>query len=122
MLVDDDQFQRTYLSDVLQEMGFDKVHCCHSGKEALTVLLTQKPQPALLICDLHMPGGKDGFQVMEELAEMQYGGAVVLVSGQQSHVLHAGTLMARFHQLNFLGQLEKPVVPARLAELLRAIP
>ncbi|WP_338844620.1 response regulator [Massilia sp. W12] len=121
LVVDDDAFFREYFVDLLKEAGFTEPQTCHGGREVLNLLHTMRPQPGLILCDLHMPGSLDGFQVMQGLADMHYDGVVLLISGQQAHVLHSAKLMGRFHQLRVLGPVEKPVSLAQLQDMLKDI-
>ncbi len=122
LVVDDDEFFREYFVDLLEQAGFSETRVGHSGREALNMVQAMRPPPGLILCDLHMPGGLDGFQVMQALADLGYAGAVLLISGQEAHVLHSALLMGRFHQLHVLGPIEKPVSFEQLQEILKDIP
>ncbi len=116
LIVDDESFVASVLGEMMSGLGAAEVLYSANGKEAIQFLASCKTMPELILCDLHMPG-KDGFQLMEELARRQYQGGLVLVSGQQNHVLHSASVMARFHQLNILGVLEKPASVEQLREV-----
>ncbi|MBI3230594.1 MAG: response regulator [Burkholderiales bacterium] len=117
LIIDDDAFVAAVMAEMLRNLGVAQVTICANGKEAGVNLMANRVAPDLVLCDLHMPG-KDGFQVMEELAATGFRGGVLLVSGQQNHVLHSASIMARFHRLNFIGALEKPVTPEQLRNAL----
>ena len=120
LLVDDDKFMLTVLTDMLEDLGVQSVATAGSGTEAALAFDRMQPPPDLILCDLKMPGG-DGFQFMEMLASRKFAGGVVLVSGMEARVLNSASLMARFHHLNMLATLNKPVsapaLGAALAQL-----
>lgn len=119
LLVDDDIFVRGVMLDMLSTAGVRKIEVASNGKEASNMLSVPNFRPDLIFCDLHMPA-KDGFQLMDELAQKKFTGCIALVSGQQGHVLHSAELMARFHQLKILAALEKPVDMQQLRAVLAA--
>ena len=108
LLVDDDKFMLTVLTDMLQDLGVHSVTAATSGAEAATTFDRMLPPPDVILCDLKMPAG-DGFQFMEMLASRKIAGGVVLVSGMEARVMNSASLMARFHRLNVLATLAKPV-------------
>ena len=119
LLVDDDKFMLTVLTDMLDDLGLHSVTTAVNGTEAALALDRMQPPPDLILCDLKMPSG-DGFQFMEMLASRKFAGGVVLVSGMEARVMKSASLMARFHHLNVLATLNKPVsAPALGAALAR---
>jgi len=64
LIVDDIELNRMLLADMLNDT-YDIVEAA-SGKEALSMLIDQKLNPALVLLDLIMPE-IDGFQVLREL-------------------------------------------------------
>ena len=108
LVVDDDAFQRAMLADMLDELGVAIVLQAGDGAAGAAALDGPGPRPAVVVADLCMPG-QDGFQLLEALAARRYGGGLILLSGQQESVLQAAGALARFHQLNVLGALAKPL-------------
>ena len=51
---------------------------------------------------------------MEQLSARGYSGGIVLVSGMDARTMSSATLMAKFHRLNILATLNKPVDEASL--------
>jgi CheY-like chemotaxis protein len=117
LLVDDDKFMLTVLSDMLNDLGVQDVTTARSGADGTLAFDRMLPPPDVVLCDLKMPGG-DGFQFMEVLASRNYAGGVVLVSGMEARVLNSASLMARFHRLKVLATLNKPVSATALAAAL----
>lgn len=118
LVIDDDRLMLALISDLLEDQGVGHVSNAESGQSALAALDRAGTPPELVVCDLNMPGG-DGFQVMEELARRKYKGAVLLVSGMAQRYLNSAALMAKFHQLDILGTLAKPLDAQRLGSALR---
>ncbi len=117
LLVDDDSFMLELLDTMVRKLGVSRVGQAADGQRALAAFDGGKVPPDLIICDINMPG-KDGFQVMEEIGAKGYKGSVVLLSGMTSRVLNSAALMGRFHHLNVLGVLQKPVSREALGDLL----
>lgn len=120
LIVDDDAFVSAVMADMMKTLGATEVLQSANGKDALQFFSSNKVAPELVLCDLAMPGN-DGFQLMEELGKKDFNGGVVLISGQKNHVLHSATLMARFHGLNILDSLEKPVSLQQLRSVIEKL-
>lgn len=65
LLVEDDEFVRESISDLLMISGYE-IETADNGQEGLEKFLDEKP--ALVICDVMMPV-MDGFQLLQELKE-----------------------------------------------------
>lgn len=108
LLIDDDKFMLTVLRDMLRELGVVGITTAADGASGIAAFDRLKPAPELVVCDLNMPGS-DGFQFMEHLGARGYLGGIVLVSGMDARTLSSASLMAKFHRLNILATLNKPV-------------
>ncbi len=120
VIVDDDPFQLKLLSHVLTALGVDRagIHAFSSGGEALTYLRTHQDGALFVMLDLNMPE-MDGVEVVRQLVEIQYVGALVLVSGEDKRILETASKLAAARHLNVLGHLDKPVQREMLEALLR---
>ncbi|WP_229418023.1 response regulator [Massilia sp. Root351] len=118
LLLDDDSFMLALLEDMLDELsplrGSFDVASATSAKAALA-LLAQGPRD-LLVCDLSMPD-MDGIEFLRLVAEGDYRGTVVLLSGMDAGVLRAAERLAMAQGLTILGACKKPVAPAELDDL-----
>jgi len=121
LVVDDDPFQLEVIADCLQTLGVQHVTQCSSGALALQEIAKSKSAPFdLMLSDLHMPG-MDGFEFMAAVGQGGFKGALIIVSGQTSDVLHSASLVARLRRFNLLGLLPKPVEKTALAALMRPL-
>lgn len=114
LLIDDDRFMLVVLGDMLRDLGVTEITTAADGAAGIDEFDRAQPRPDVILCDLHMPGS-DGFAFMEKLAERNFVGGIILVSGMDSHTRNSASLMARFHRLNILATLQKPVDSAALA-------
>lgn len=121
LIVDDDDFQVALLIEQMAQAGWNDVRGCSGGQEALQVLQREGASAVeLLLVDLHMPG-MDGFEFMAALETVGFRGAVIIVSGQSSEVLHSASLVAQLGRFKLLGTLPKPVQTAALAAMLAGL-
>lgn len=54
LIIEDEVEIRNLLVDVVFSLGF-RSHQCSNGREALDLLIDKQIEPALVICDMHMP-------------------------------------------------------------------
>jgi DNA-binding NtrC family response regulator len=117
MIIDDDDFQTEFVSDLLAELGLTHIVIANGGKSGLATFDATEPKPDLLICDIQMPD-IDGFEFMKALSERHYSGGVILMSGQGARVLYSASLVAQLSRQNFLGTIEKPVQKEMLMKII----
>ncbi len=119
LVIDDDPFQLKMLSHLLTVLGFSKanIQTCLSGSEALASIREMEQEALLVVLDLNMPE-MDGVEVVRQLAEQQFQGALALVSGEDARILETAANLARARQLNVLGHLDKPVQRETLEALM----
>lgn len=119
LLVDDDEFMLDLIGDMLRDLGISSVTTAADGQRGIAAFQTARQMPDIVICDINMPN-TDGFQLMELLAAANSKCGFILVSGLEHRYVNSATLMAKFHHLNILGALHKPVEKHALADLLAA--
>jgi EAL domain-containing protein (putative c-di-GMP-specific phosphodiesterase class I)/ActR/RegA family two-component response regulator len=124
LLLDDDPFALKLLSRQLQALdpvghGYHGIVPCESGVRAIELLEAQPESFQLVFCDLQMPG-MDGVEFVRHLVGTGYGGGIVFVSGEDVRVLQAAERLARAHDLQVVGTLQKPVSIDALRQLLEA--
>ncbi|MEM7565468.1 MAG: response regulator, partial [Pseudomonadota bacterium] len=117
LLVDDDYIMHRVTTVMLNDMGISSVLNAMSGPAALEMIAENGSNIDVIICDLNMPG-MDGVEFIRHLAKQEFGGSVILTSGEDLRILKTVEKLAIEHDLHVLGVLEKPPAPAKLSELL----
>jgi EAL domain-containing protein (putative c-di-GMP-specific phosphodiesterase class I)/DNA-binding NarL/FixJ family response regulator len=120
VLLDDDPFMLKLLVRMLARLGYTRVVACDSGLKALQHVRGNHEVVDLILLDINMPG-MDGIEFIRRLVECQYGGSVILVSGENSRILESVEKLIEAHQLIALGCLQKPVNPVELARLMSTL-
>jgi YesN/AraC family two-component response regulator len=116
LLVDDDEFMLELIADMLRDLGISSITTAADGRRGIAAFQSAMRAPDIVICDINMPD-TDGFQMMELLAKENRKCGFILMSGLDQRYVNSATLMARFHHLNILGALHKPVEKHALADL-----
>ena len=119
LLLDDDAFTLEMLRDMLSDLGCHDVHSETDARAALRALPSLGAD--LLICDLSMPE-MDGIEFLRAVAEQDYRGSVILLSGMDSGILRAAQTLATAQGLAILGACSKPLSSRELAALLGQVP
>lgn len=117
LLLDDVPMTLQHVSGLLADLGAHPIHAVADGAAGLRVYDQMTAPPALVLCDLNMPG-MDGVEFLRHLAERKYQGGVALLSAMDTGVLKAVESMVSAYGLRFLGALDKPVEARELAKLL----
>lgn len=88
LIVDDQEANVLLLEQMLQAAGYDRVSSTQDPTSVCELHLVEKFD--LILLDLQMPG-MDGFQVMENLKEIETGGylPVLVITAQPEHKLRA---------------------------------
>ncbi len=118
VLVDDEPVELQVLQSQLVRLGVASVQACGSGAAALEWMEGRDTSALLLLLDLNMPG-LDGVEIMRQLADRHFAGALALVSGADPRVLETGSKLAAAYQLNVLGHLHKPAQSQALQVLIQ---
>ena len=117
LLVDDDAFLLSVLTTQLANLGCTDIKAYDQAREALDYLVNNLSVVDLVFCDLQMPG-MDGVEFLRQLAAIGYGGALVIMSGEDERILLTAEKLARGHKLKVLGSLSKPCSFAMIKKLI----
>lgn len=105
LLVDDEPHLARYLADAAEGCGFAAEVTGDDGafREAF-----RRERPDVVALDLGMPG-MDGVELLRFLADQEFAGPVLIVSGFDRRVLESAFRLGEALGLNMAGPLEKPV-------------
>jgi CheY-like chemotaxis protein len=117
LLVDDDEFLRDLMREMMLQLGVTVVHQAGNGREALAVLSELARAPEFLICDIYMPD-MDGIEFVTELSRLHYQGKLILLSGVNPETLQLAGDIALGEGIHLVGAFVKPVQPDTLARAL----
>lgn len=106
LVVDDDPSVLDFVGLLLNSIGLRDIKTCECATEALTLIQSNQFSPDVVLCDLQMPS-MDGIEFLRHLADTGFKGGVGVISGADSRVISAVERLAKTHNLNFLGYLEK---------------
>jgi DNA-binding response OmpR family regulator len=114
LLIDDEPALADYLASAARTCGFDPIVTARD-EEFREALVAQRPE--MVAIDLGMPGA-DGVELTRFLADQNYRGPVLIVSGFDRRVLESAFRLGEALGLNMVGPVEKPVRFDALEELL----
>jgi len=118
LVVEDDDFQRKVVMEMLLSLGATSILHASNGKQALDILENESiKQIDIAICDLNMPE-MDGMEFLRHLGEGQQQVSIIITSSQDKKLIDSVGKMANMHDIQLLGKIEKPVTPSALKILL----
>jgi EAL domain-containing protein (putative c-di-GMP-specific phosphodiesterase class I)/FixJ family two-component response regulator len=117
MALDDEPFMLNVLQRTLVQLGYVNVSAYGDAHRALLEMDHPHGQPDIILLDLNMPE-MDGVEFLRKLVERHYTGALILVSGEDEHILRSVEKLVQIHGITALGYLSKPVQPKALAALI----
>jgi DNA-binding response OmpR family regulator len=114
LLIDDEPVLAEFLADAAKASGFEPI-VTERDDEFRDAFIATRPEMVAL--DLGMPG-MDGVELTRFLADQDYRGPVLIVSGFDRRVLESAFRLGEALGLNMAGPVEKPVRLEVLEELL----
>lgn len=113
LLIDDEPALAAYVADAASTAGFEPIVAARDDefRDRFVEL-----HPEMVALDLGMP--VDGIELTRFLAEQDYRGPVLIVSGFDRRVLESAFRLGEALGLNMVGPLEKPVRLDVLEDLL----
>ncbi|MDD2915120.1 MAG: EAL domain-containing response regulator [Gallionella sp.] len=117
LVLDDEPFALKLTSRMLANLGYNSVTLCDNGRAALEQVDSAEHRPDMILLDLNMPE-MDGIEFVRHLVERRYTGSIILLSGEDEHMLQAAENLVHTHKIKVPGSLQKPVTPEKLAALL----
>jgi DNA-binding response OmpR family regulator len=116
LLIDDEPVLADYLASAARTCGFDPI-VPERDEEFREFFLANRPE--MVAVDLGMP--VDGVELIRFIADQDYRGPVLIVSGFDRRVLESAFRLGEALGLNMAGPIEKPVRLDILEELLRKL-
>ena len=118
LVVEDDDFQRELIVDMVQSHGVRSVYGVENGQKALDLIHATEDLPVdIVITDLNMPE-MDGLEFLRHLGGEQHKMALIIISSFGGKLLLSAGLMARMHGIKLLGVAEKPIESEQLKQLI----
>jgi DNA-binding response OmpR family regulator len=105
LLIDDEPALAEYLANAAKACGFEPTVTARDDEFRDAFLSNQ---PEMVALDLGMPG-MDGIELIRFLADQDYRGPVLIVSGFDRRVLESAFRLGEALGLNMAGPVEKPV-------------
>src|SRR5674476_13567 len=118
LVIEDHEFQRRMLAQLLDSMGAQAVYCAENGQAALQVLRDPDRPVDIVVSDLAMPG-MDGMEFIRNLSDTGAKVSLILASALEPKLLASIANMARAYKVQLLGAIAKPLSAAKLAPLIK---
>ncbi len=117
LVVEDHEFQRGMMVEMLEDLGAQSVHEAVDGFSAMEVLRELDQPFDIIVTDIDMPG-MDGMAFIRRLGESKVRASLLITSGLDSSLLRTMETMIGAYGMRLLGTIEKPPTPERFAELI----
>src|SRR3982750_1620829 len=114
LLIDDEPALAEFLANAATASGYDPIVTARD-EQFREQFIAKRPEMVAL--DLGMPGA-DGVELTRFLADQNYRGPVLIVSGFDRRVLESAFRLGEALGLNMVGPIEKPIRFDALEELL----
>ena len=117
LLIDDEPALAEFIAAAASECGYEPILTSDDGQFREEFLASR---PDMVALDLGMPG-MDGIELLRFLADRQFGGPVLIISGFERRVLESAFRLGEALGLTMAGPIEKPVRLKDLEELLKGL-
>jgi CheY-like chemotaxis protein len=114
LVVEDHEFQRKTVVQILNDMHARMVHAATDGRSALA-LMQSLPKPVdVVVTDIAMPK-MDGIEFIKNVGLNWPGTSLIVASALEPELRSAAAVAAATYGLNVLAIIGKPVTPHNLA-------
>ena len=117
LLIDDEPALAEFVANAARECGFEPD--CHLQRRISSATNSWRSRPDAVALDLGMP--VDGVELLRFLADEDFEGPVLIISGFDRRVLESAFRLGEAQGLNMAGPLEKPVRLEELEDLLKRL-
>lgn len=109
LVVEDDDFQRALLVQMLSLTGISKISEARNGKEAIVRIEKNQDAPVdIILTDLNMPE-MDGLEFLRRLSNIEHNFSLIIITGLGGKLLASAASMAKALNIKIIDVLEKPV-------------
>jgi CheY-like chemotaxis protein len=120
LLIEDEETSREIAETALKCIGTMEIVFADDGQHALQLLDIMESPPDVVISDIFMPN-KDGIEIVNALAERQFVGGFILLTGANPDMVEIAHTMAVNGGLQVLAALRKPLDVQELARALASL-
>ncbi len=117
LVVEDHEFQRRMMVEMLESLGARSVDEAADGYSAIEVAVELEHGFDVIVTDIDMPG-MDGMAFIRRLGEAKVRASLIITSGLEKSLLKTMETMTGAYGMRLLGTVEKPPTPERFAELI----
>jgi FixJ family two-component response regulator len=117
LIIDDEVGITSVIEHVARSIGFEvlSIHDPSQFEKALARI-----RPSVIFLDISMPG-RDGMQLITQLAATGYDGRIVIVSGSDPRYVQMSAANAKARGLTVAGTLPKPFRKQQVVDLLSSL-
>lgn len=117
LVIEDDDFQREVIVDILGRLGSRNIQEARTGTEALNILKDSTLSSIdIILCDLNMPE-MDGMEFLRHIGNSHSSIATIIMSALDGALIESVRKMASAYGIYLLGAIEKPITPVQLEAL-----
>lgn len=113
LIIDDVGFDRTIISALIRQSGYDVIGEAAGGKEGLQKVL--ELQPDIVTLDKRMPD-MDGLEVLAELRSKNYNNPIIIISGDDIKSIQEDAI-----SMGVIHFIKKPVTRENMKEILNIL-
>jgi EAL domain-containing protein (putative c-di-GMP-specific phosphodiesterase class I)/CheY-like chemotaxis protein len=116
LVVEDHEFQRLMLVEMLESLGARGIHEAADGRVAIEITRELEHPFDIILTDIDMPD-MDGMAFIRNLAEAGVGASLIVISSLERNLLDSIETMSAAYGIRLLGAVEKPPTREGLASL-----
>jgi len=117
LVIEDDDFQRDVIKDLLGRTGARTIKEARTGTEALSILKDiESSSIDIILCDLNMPE-MDGMEFLRHVGNSYSSIATIIMSALDGALIESVRKMATAYGIYLLGAIEKPLTHDHLESL-----
>jgi len=120
LVVDDSKAILVVMEAILNELEIPNITTCLSAQEALYKVKNATLKYDAVFTDLNMPD-MDGMELIRHLGDMNYPGAIVIISEMDHKVIDLAADLAKRSNAHLIGNIVKPVQLTQVHTLLKKL-